>query len=127
MVVDDLPNLSASWDMPDDDREYALVQQASLPSDLVNPADAMGDDVWQKAVDADILGMGADALADFQYRWDWEMTPGQRASMLADVALKREMASFVDEASTFAAKPPVDPQEFAAKTLERRAERARRF
>lgn len=125
-MPDELPSISKMWDSPDDERAFALADQASLPSDLVNPADAMGDARWKEAVDADLMGMGENALNDFRYRWDWEMTPAQRAAALADVALQREMDSFVDAASDLAAKPPVDPQEFAAAMLGRRAERARR-
>lgn len=124
-MPDEIPSISRSWDLPDDDRAIVLMEQATLPSDLVNPADALGDERWQATVDEDLMGMGEDALADFQYGWDWEMTPAQRASALADVALQREIDSFVDEASNLAAKPPVDPQEFAAQVRERRAERAR--
>ena len=126
-MPDEIPSISRSWDLPDDDRAAVLVEQATLPSDLVNPVDAVGDEEWSRAVSDDFMADGANALADFQYGWDWGMTPAQRASALADVALRREIGSFVDEASTFAAKPPVDPQEFAARTLERRAERARRL
>jgi len=127
MPDDELPNISRDWDLPDDDRAYELARQASLPAELVNPADALGDDEWKRRVDEDVLGMGENAAIDFGYEWNWEMTPGQRASALADVALRREVASFVDEASSLVAKPPVDPMEFAAKTRERRAERARRI
>ena len=126
-MSDELPNVSRDWDLPDDDRAYELARQASLPAELVNPADALGDDEWKRRVDEDILGMGENAVIEFGYEWNWEMTPGQRASALADVALRREVASFVDDASSLAAKPPVDPMEFAAKTRERRAERARRI
>lgn len=125
-MSDELPSISRSWDLPDDDRAAVLMEQATLPSDLVDPADALGDERWRATVDEDLMGMGENALADFQYGWDWGMTPAQRASALADVALQREIDSFVDEASNLAVKPPVDPQEFAARTLERRAERARR-
>lgn len=123
----DVPNLSASWDATDDERGFILADQASLPSDMVNPADALGDARWQSLVDADILGQGEAPLADFQYSWDWEMTPQQRAAMLADVAFDREMTALIDEASGLAAKPPVDPVEFADAIRERRAGRARRM
>lgn len=126
-MSDEIPSISRSWDLPDDDRAAVLMEQATLPSDLVNPADALGDGRWQAAVNEDIMGMGENALADFQYGWDWGMTPAQRASALADVALQREVDSFVDEASTFATKPPVDPEEFAAGVRAARAERARRL
>ena len=126
-MSDEIPSISRSWDLPDDERAAVLMEQATLPSDLVDPADALGDERWRTMVDEDLMGMGENALADFQYGWDWGMTPAQRAGALADVALQREIDSFVDEASTFAVKPPVDPQEFAARTLERRAGRARRL
>ena len=126
-MSDEIPSISRSWDLPDDERAAVLMEQATLPSDLVDPADALGDERWRTMVDEDLMGMGENALADFQYGWDWGMTPAQRAGALADVALQREIDSFVDEASNLAAKPPVDPQEFAARTLERRAGRARRL
>ena len=85
-MSDEIPSISRSWDLPDDDRAAVLMEQATLPSDLVNPADALGDERWQAMVDEDLLGMGGNALADFRYGWDWGMTPAQRASALADVA-----------------------------------------
>lgn len=126
MSLDETPNISGMWNLADEDRAVVLADQATLPSDLVNPADAMGDGAWKDAVDADLVGMGANALADFQYRWDWEMTPAQRASALADVAMAREADSLIENVAEFAAKPPVDPYEYAATVASRRAERARR-
>lgn len=125
-MLDELPSISRSWDMPDDARAAVLAEQATLPSDLVDPADALGDDRWRALVDSDILGMGENARAEFSAEWDWGMTPAQRASALADVALGREISAFVDEASGLAAKPPVDPVEFAGRVAEARMERARR-
>lgn len=123
----EFPVFSQMYGAPDAERAEALAVQASLPSDFVDPADAVGDAEWRGLVDADIAEMGEGALADFRTRWDWEMTPAQRAAALADVAFRREADALVDDASSFAAKPPVDPQEYAAQTLERRAERARRI
>lgn len=127
MLPDYVPSLWASRDAPDDERMAALAEQAMLPSDLVNPADAMGDEEWETAVNDDFAGGGANALAEFQTAWDWDMTPAQRASALADVAFRRESAAFVDGASDLMAKPPVDPEAFAADVRARRAERARGF
>ena len=121
-----VPSLWAAKDAPDDERMAALAEQAALPSDLVNPADAMGDAEWEQAVNGDFAGGGLNALAEFQARWDWDMTPAQRASALADVAFRRESAAFVDDASSLMARPPVDPEEYAAEVHARRAERARR-
>ena len=70
---------------------------------------------------------GEMAAADFRARWDWEMTPQQRADMLANVALEREMKAYIDAASDAAAKPPVDPVEFAGRIAAARMERARRM
>jgi hypothetical protein len=55
------------------------------------------------------------------------MTPQQRADALARIAMQREMNAFIDKAAGMAAKPPVDPEEFAATVREMRAERARRI
>ena len=126
MLPDEIPSISRSWDLPDDDRAAVLMEQATLPSDLVNPADAVGDEEWDTSVNGDFAGGGLNALAEFQARWDWDMTPAQRASALADVAFRRESAAFVDDASSLMAKPPVDPEEYAAEVHARRAERARR-
>ena len=81
-MPDEIPSISRSWDLPDDDRAAVLVEQATLPSDLVNPVDAVGDEEWSRAVSDDFMADGANALADFQYGWDWGMTPAQRASAL---------------------------------------------
>jgi hypothetical protein len=123
----DFPSFQQMYDATDDEREQALALQASLPSDYTQPADALGDDMWAEMVRRDAANLGSAAEEDFRFRWDWEMTPQQRAAALADVALQREMNAFIDKASGMAAKPPVDPVEFAAGVRERRAERARRI
>lgn len=123
----DVPSLWAAKDAPDDEREQALAMQASLPADLVNPADVLGDEAWNAALQEDYLAHGDRALAGFRSAWEWGMTPQQRADALARVALDREMNAFIDAASGLAVKPPVDPEEFAAGVRERRAERARRI
>lgn len=122
----DIPSLWAAKDAPDDEREQALALQSTLPADLVDPADVLGDEEWSAEVQEDYLASGERALAKFRSTWEWGMTPQQRASALARVALDREMNAFIDAASGLAVKPPVDPEEFAAGVRERRAERARR-
>lgn len=117
---------SGMYGATDQEREDALALQATLPSDFTDPADAVGDEEWSQLEHRDLVH-GTDAVGDFRYQWDWFMTPAQRASALADVAFRREMGSLIDEASALAAKPPVDPAEFAAGVRERRAERARRM
>lgn len=121
-----IPSLWASKDAPDDVREQALAMQASLPADLVNPADVLGDEAWGTALQEDFLAGGENALANFRSVWGWSMTPQQRADALAGVAMQREMDAFIDKAADMAAKPPVDPEQFAATIRELRAERARR-
>ena len=121
-----IPSLWTSKDAPDDVREQALAMQASLPADLVNPADALGDEAWGTALQEDFLAGGENALANFRSVWEWSMTPQQRADALAGVAMQREMDAFIAKAADMAAKPPVDPEEFAATIREMRAERARR-
>lgn len=127
MLTDGLPLFSQMPDAPDDERVSALMLQASLPADYTQPADALGDDVWESLVQQDLAGGGEMATADFRARWDWEMTPQQRADMLANVALEREMKAYIDAASDAAAKPPVDPGEFAGRIAAARMERARRM
>lgn len=122
----DVPSLWAAKDAPDDEREQALALQASLPSDLVSPADVLGDEQWGAALQEDFMANGENALAKFQSMWEWGLTPQQRAAALADVALQREMTAFIDGASGLAVKPPVDPEEFAIAIRERRLTRARR-
>lgn len=123
----DVPNISAEWGAPDVDRAYVLADQATLPSDLVSPPDALGDARWDELVKADWQGLGANALEDFQSEWDWGMTVQQKADALASVALGRELDAFIGSASDAAARPPVDPGEFAGKVAEARMERARRI
>jgi hypothetical protein len=126
-MPDDFPSFPQMYEATDAERSEALALQASLPSDYTQPADALGDDAWAELVRSDAANLGAAAEADFRFRWDWEMTPSQRAAALADIALQREMNAFIDKASGMAAKPPVDPVEFAAGVRARRAERARRI
>jgi hypothetical protein len=123
----DIPSLWAAKDAPDDVREQALAMQAFLPADLVNPADVLGDETWGSALQEDFLAGGENALANFRSVWEWNMTPQQRADALAGVELQREMGAFIDKAAGMAAKPPVDPESFAATIRETRAERARRI
>lgn len=123
----DVPSLWAAKDAPDDERGQVLASQALLPSDLVNPAEVLGDETWNSALADDIVTGGENALADFQSAWEWSMTPQQRADAIANVVFQREMDSFIDRASGMAAKPPVDPVEYAAGIRKRRAERARRI
>lgn len=122
----DVPSLWASKDAPDDVREQVLAMQASLPADLVNPADVLGDETWGAALQEDFLAGGENALANFRSVWEWNMTPQQRADAIARIAMQREISAFIDKAAGMAAKPPVDPEEFAATIREMRAERARR-
>lgn len=122
----DIPSLWAAKDAPDDVREQALAMQATLPADLVNPADVLGDETWGAALQEDLLAGGENALANFRSVWEWSMTPQQRADAIARVAAQREMDAFIDKATGMAAKPPVDPEKFAATIRETRAERARR-
>lgn len=126
-MTGELPLFSQMPDASDDERVSALALQASLPSEFTQPADALGDDVWGSLVQQDLAGGGEMAAADFRARWDWEMTPQQRADMLANVALEREMKAYIDAASDAAAKPPVDPVEFAGRIAAARMERARRM
>ena len=122
----DIPSLWAAKDAPDDVREQALAMQATLPADLVNPADVLGDETWGSALQEDLLAGGENALANFRSVWEWSMTPQQRADAIARVAAQREMDAFIDKAAGMAAKPPVDPEKFAATIRETRAERTRR-
>lgn len=122
----DFAPFSSMYEAPDAERMNALALQASLPSDYTNPADALGDEAWAQLVQRDLVE-GTDSLSQFRLDWDWNMTPAQRADALANIALQREMAAFVDKASDLAVKPPVDPVEFAARVREARAERARRI
>ena len=124
--MSDFIPFSRMYDATDRDREDTLAIQASLPSDYTDPADAVGDEAWAGLTRRDAVE-GTDAVSDFRYQWDWHLTPAQRASALADVALQREMGSFIGAASEFAAKPPTDPAEFAGRIREMRAERARRL
>lgn len=125
-MTPDVPSLWAAKDAPDDEREQALALQASLPSDLVNPSDALGEEQWNAALQEDFMANGENALAKFQSTWDWGLPLQQRAAALADVALQREMTAFIDGASGLAVKPPVDPEEFALAIREHRLTRARR-
>ena len=125
-MLDEIPSLAASWGGADDERALALAAQASLPSDLVAPAEALGEDQWKAMVDADVIGGGENALEEFRYGWDWGMTLQQKADMLATAALDREMKAYIRGASDAAVKPPVNPEEFAGKVVASRMERARR-
>lgn len=125
-MPDDFPSFPSMYEAPDAERMDALALQASLPSDYTSPADALGDEAWAELERRDMVE-GTDSLSQFRLEWDWNMTPAQRADALANVALQREMAAFVDRASDLAVKPPVDPVEYAGRVREARAARARRM
>ena len=125
----DNPPLSSSdapfpkaWGDEDDAHVSSLVYEATLPSSMVNPVDAMGEDGWRKMVLSDIEHGGADALAEFRFSWDAAMSPARKAKMLSDVAFDREMTSIV-EAAANDVKPLVDPDEYAEQVRTRRARR----
>lgn len=126
-MPDEIPSLAASWGGTDDDRVDALAMQAALPSDLVAPAEALGDDRWKAMVDADVIGGGENALDEFRFGWDWGgLTLQQKADMLATAALDREMKAYIGAVSEAAARAPVNPEEFAGRVAAARQERARR-
>lgn len=126
-MPDEIPSLAASWGGADDERADALAMQASLPSDLVSPAEALGDDRWKAMVDADVAGGGENALEEFRFGWDWGgLTVQQKADMLAAAALDREMNAYIDVVSEAAARAPADPEEFAGSVAAARMERGRR-
>lgn len=125
----DNPPLSSSdapfpkaWGDEDDAHVSSLVYEATLPSSMVNPVDAMGEDGWRKMVLSDIEHGGADALAEFRFSWDAAMSPARKAKMLSDVAFDREMTSII-EAAANDVKPLVDPDEYAEEIRTRRARR----
>ena len=125
----DNPPLSSSdapfpkaWGDEDDAHVSSLVYEATLPSSMVNPVDAMGEDGWRKMVLSDIEHGGADALAEFRFSWDAAMSPARKAKMLSDVAFDREMTAIV-EAAANDVKPLVDPDEYAEEIRTRRARR----
>ena len=125
----DNPPLSSSdapfpkaWGDEDDAHVSSLVYEATLPSSMVNPVDAMGEDGWRKMVLSDIEHGGADALAEFRFGWDAAMSPARKAKMLSDVAFDREMTAIV-EAAADDVKPLVDPDEYAEEIRTRRARR----
>ena len=125
----DNPPLSSSdapfpkaWGDEDDAHVSSLVYEATLPSSMVNPVDAMGEDGWRKMVLSDIEHGGADALAEFRFSWDAAMSPARKAKMLSDVAFDREMTAII-EAAADDVKPLVDPDEYAEQVRTRRARR----
>lgn len=122
-MLGELPLFTQAVDAPDDERVSALMLQASLPADFTSPADALGDDAWAALVQQDLLGGGAAAAADFQARWNWEMTPQQRADMLSRAVMDREMKAFINASAV--PRPVVDPLEFADGIRASRMERAR--
>jgi len=125
-MPDGIPNISAAWDLPDDERAATLAAQATLPSDLVAPGDVVGDAAWADMANRDFMYGGETAAADVRFKGDWGMTPQQRADAVSSVAFDREMGRFAESVADVAAKPPVDPAEFAAGILEARMARARR-
>lgn len=122
-MLTDFPTFAQAQDAPDDERISALALQASLPADEVDPADVLGDDAWRQALMADAVNGGAEALAGFQAKWNWEMTPQQRADMLSRAVMDREMKAFINASAV--PRPVVDPSEFAAEIGARRLERMR--
>lgn len=125
----DNPPLSSSdapfpkaWGDEDDAHVSSLVYEATLPSSMVNPVDAIGEDGWKKMVLSDIEHGGADALAGFRFDWDTTMSPARKAKMLSDVAFDREMSALA-EAAANDVKPLVDPDEYAEQVRMRRARR----
>lgn len=122
-MTGELPLFSQMPDASDDERVSALALQASLPSEFTQPADALGDDVWESLVQQDLAGGGEMAAADFRARWDWEMTPQQRADMLSRAVMDREMKAFINASAV--PRPVVDPLEFADGIRASRMERAR--
>lgn len=122
-MLGELPLFSQATDAPDDERVSALMLQASLPAEYTPPADALGDDAWAEIVRNDVLGGGEAAAMDFQARWNWEMTPQQRADMLSRAVMDREMKAFINASAV--PRPVVDPLEFADGIRASRMERAR--
>lgn len=122
-MLTDFPTFAQAQDAPDDERIAALAMQASLSADLVDPADALGDEAWAQMVMADAANGGAEALAGFRAQWNWEMTPQQRADMLSRAVMDREMKAFINASAV--PRPVVDPLEFADGVRASRMERAR--
>lgn len=127
-MENDIPSLAASWGGDDEERAYVLATQASLPSDLVNPAEVLGDDKWNEMLSEDLSDGGRDSINEFRFGWDWGgLTIQQKANMIATAAFNREMNTYIGTASDAAVKPPVDPVAFAGTVVEARAARARRI
>ena len=122
-MLTDFPTFAQAQDAPDDERVSALALQSSLSADEVDPADVLGDDAWHQALMADAVNGGAEALAGFQAKWNWEMTPQQRADMLSRAVMDREMKAFINASAV--PRPVVDPLEFADGIRASRMERAR--
>lgn len=122
-MLTDFPTFAQAQDAPDDERVSALALQSSLSADEVDPADVLGDDAWRQALMADAVNGGAEALAGFRAKWNWEMTPQQRADMLSRAVMDREMKAFINASAV--PRPVVDPLEFADGIRASRMERAR--
>lgn len=101
------PSPAFSADMDDDTRASTLTALSMAPAEDIDPNDFFETGQLDEA--ASQIGIEP-AIAGFEFEWNWNMDPLQRASRLADVSFRNNMAAIVDGFSDRAVKEPVvDP------------------
>lgn len=101
------PSPTFSADMDDDTRSATLVSLASAPAEFIDPNDFF--ETGELDALAEQNGIEP-TIAGFEFEWNWNMNPIQRAARLADVSFRNQMAGIVDGFSDRAVKEPVvDP------------------
>ena len=109
-----------AWDADDDQFVDDFVARASAPGEALDPSEIVGDKAWRQEVAADPVGGGIAAADRIRASWDWDMTPGQRARALADVAFGARIGSLIDGFTKSATRTYPDPFDYAAEVAARR-------
>lgn len=116
-LVDETTTADDGYDMNVETRAAAIRTQASFPSDMVDPGQVYGDG-WQETLLAD-----PDAGLKFGIDWDFNMTQGQKISLLTAAASERRWNAFNDEVSDIIIGRTPDPQRAAQDIIASRMQR----
>ena len=109
-----------AWDADDDQFESSIIMRAETPSSGLSASELVDRESMKRLAAEDPVTGGVLALDGIRSEWDWDMTPGQRARKVSDVAFTERVGRLVDEFTKAAARPFPDPSEYAAEVLMRR-------
>lgn len=115
--------VAEAWGSDDDDQFVgSLVARADVSAEELSPEEMMGTRQWRRVVAEDPVYGGEPALDEARAAWNWSMTRGQRARMVADVAFGERMDALIDSFTKSAVRRLPDPFDYAAEVAaERRA------